>query len=135
VKTRRAINRDRTSYAFKTFSCAHIARAFNFEIEIKNIILVTLRTLEFSHSLDPSQTPARPRQAEGVGDAIEIGRRLTDAKGKVGDMAGCACGVELISCAQIRLRIRRLGLRLGFVWLFRPFRNGGAMLQFSGIGI
>jgi len=34
----------------------HIASAFNFEIEIKNIILVALRTLEFSHGLDPQQT-------------------------------------------------------------------------------
>ena len=49
----KAINRDRTSYSFKTVSCAHIASAFNFEIEIKNIILVALRTFEFSHGLDP----------------------------------------------------------------------------------
>ena len=41
----KAINRDRTNYSFKTFLCAHIASAFNFEIEIKNIILVALRTL------------------------------------------------------------------------------------------
>src|SRR2546425_10483038 len=47
----KAINRDRTSYSFKTVSCAHIASAFNFEIEIKNIILVALRTFEFSHGL------------------------------------------------------------------------------------
>ena len=46
-------HRDRTSYSFKTVSCAHIASAFNFEIEIKNIILVALRTFEFSHSLGP----------------------------------------------------------------------------------
>jgi hypothetical protein len=47
----KAINRDRTSYSFKTVSCAHIASAFNFEIEIKNIVLVALRTFEFSHGL------------------------------------------------------------------------------------
>ena len=47
----KAINRDRTSYSFKTVSCAHIASAFNFEIEIKNIILVALRTFEFSRGL------------------------------------------------------------------------------------
>src|SRR6266849_6127202 len=49
------INRDRTSHSFKTVSCAHIASAFNFEIEIKNIILVALRTFEFSHGLDPER--------------------------------------------------------------------------------
>jgi hypothetical protein len=49
----KAINRDRTSYSFKIVSCAHIASAFNFEIEIKDIILVALRTFEFSHGLDP----------------------------------------------------------------------------------
>jgi hypothetical protein len=47
----KAINRDRTNYSFKTVSSAHIASAFNFKIEIKNIILVALRTFEFSHSL------------------------------------------------------------------------------------
>jgi len=52
----KAINRDRTSYSFKTVSCAHIASAFNFEIEIKNIILVALRIFEFSHSLGHSRS-------------------------------------------------------------------------------
>ena len=52
----KAINRDRTSYSFKTVSCAHIASAFNFEIEIKNIVLVALRTFEFSHRLGHEQT-------------------------------------------------------------------------------
>jgi hypothetical protein len=47
----KAINRDRTSYSFKTVSSAHIASAFNFEIAIKNIVLVALRTFEFSHGL------------------------------------------------------------------------------------
>jgi hypothetical protein len=51
----KAINRDRTNYSFKTVSCAHIASAFNFEIEIKNIVLVALRTFEFSHSLGQSR--------------------------------------------------------------------------------
>jgi hypothetical protein len=51
----KAINRDRTSYSFKTVSCAEIASAFNFEIEIKNIILVALRTYEFSHGLGHSR--------------------------------------------------------------------------------
>jgi hypothetical protein len=57
----KAINRDRTSYSFKTVSCAHIASAFNFEIEIKNIILVALRAFEFSHGLGHEQTHA-PQQ-------------------------------------------------------------------------
>jgi hypothetical protein len=52
----KAINRDRTSSSFKTISCADLASAFNFEIEIKNIILGAFRTFEFSHSLDPSET-------------------------------------------------------------------------------
>src|SRR6516162_10009623 len=47
----KAINRDRTTYSFKIVSRAHIARAFNFEIERKNIVLVALRTFEFSHRL------------------------------------------------------------------------------------
>jgi hypothetical protein len=47
----KAINRDRTTYSFKIVFGAHIARAFNFEVERKNIILVTLRTFEFSHKL------------------------------------------------------------------------------------
>ena len=45
----KAINRDRTTYSFKIVLGARIARAFNFEIERKNIILVALRTFEFSH--------------------------------------------------------------------------------------
>ena len=55
-KNAKAINRDRTSYSFKTVSCAHIGSAFNFEIEIKNIILVALRTFEFSHGLGRKRT-------------------------------------------------------------------------------
>jgi hypothetical protein len=35
---------------------ARIASAFNFEAELKNIILIALRDFEFSHSLDPKQT-------------------------------------------------------------------------------
>jgi len=45
----KAINRDRTTYSFKIVFGAHIARAFNFEVERK--ILVTLRTFEFSRKL------------------------------------------------------------------------------------
>ena len=52
----KAINRGRTSYSFKAFSCAHIASAFNFEIEIKNIVIVALRTFEFSHRLGQYRT-------------------------------------------------------------------------------
>jgi hypothetical protein len=51
----KAINRDRTGYSFKAVSCAHIAGAFYFEIEIKNIILVALRIFEFSHGLGHSR--------------------------------------------------------------------------------
>ena len=49
----KAINCDRTIYSFKIVSGAHIARAFGFEIERKNIILVALRIFEFSHRLGP----------------------------------------------------------------------------------
>ena len=66
VKTRKAINRVRTSYSFKTVSCAHIASAFNFEIEIKNIILVALRTFEFSHGLDPQRTLLLVNKAQSL---------------------------------------------------------------------
>src|SRR5712672_1963173 len=69
----KAINRDRTSSSFKTVSCAHIASAFNFEIEIKNIVLVALRTFEFSHRLGqkrkcpgPRGTPVLPSGADIV---------------------------------------------------------------------
>jgi hypothetical protein len=47
----KTLNRDRTSYSFKTILGAHTASQFNFEIELKNIILVELRVFEFSHSL------------------------------------------------------------------------------------
>jgi hypothetical protein len=50
------LNRDRTSYSFKTILGAHTASQFNFEIELKNIILVELRVFEFSHSLEQKQT-------------------------------------------------------------------------------
>jgi hypothetical protein len=61
VKTK-AINRDRTSHWFKTISCADLGSAFNFEIEIKNIIFGALRTFEFSHSLDPLRKSALVRR-------------------------------------------------------------------------
>ena len=66
-KNAKAINRDRTSYSFKTVSCAHIASAFNFEIEIKNIILVALRTFEFSHSLGHSRLGRTDSRSGHVG--------------------------------------------------------------------
>jgi hypothetical protein len=53
VEHAKAINRDRTSYSFKAVSCAYIASAFNFEIEIKNIILAALRIFGFSHGPGP----------------------------------------------------------------------------------
>jgi hypothetical protein len=65
-KNAKAINRDRTSYWFKTISCADLRSAFNFEIEIKNIILGALRTFEFSHSLDPTRTSESAILAKGA---------------------------------------------------------------------
>jgi len=56
----KAINRNRTIYSFKSVLGALIAGDFNFEIELKNIILVALRTSEFSHSLGHLQTSIRP---------------------------------------------------------------------------
>src|SRR5215470_12384264 len=51
----KAINRDRTTYLFKIALGAQIAMAFNFGVERKNIILVSLRTFEFSHRLGQQQ--------------------------------------------------------------------------------
>src|SRR5262245_17173764 len=53
----KTLNRDRTSYSFETVLAAHIASPFNFEIELENIILVTLRVFEFSHSLGQNRKP------------------------------------------------------------------------------
>ena len=47
----KTLNRDRTSYSFKTNLGAHTASQFNFEIELENIILVELQVFKFSHSL------------------------------------------------------------------------------------
>ena len=52
----KAINRDRTSQSFKSVLGARIASAFNFVIKLKNIILVTLQTFEFSHGLGQKPT-------------------------------------------------------------------------------
>src|SRR5215831_13302482 len=51
----RTLNRDRTSYSFKTDLGANIASPIDFEIELENIILVALRVFEFSHSLGPKR--------------------------------------------------------------------------------
>jgi hypothetical protein len=48
-----SVNLGRTSYSFKTVSSANIASNSILKIEVKNIILVALRSLEFSHGLDP----------------------------------------------------------------------------------
>ena len=45
----KTLNRDRTSYSFAIVLGAQIASPFNFENELKNIILVALRVFEFSH--------------------------------------------------------------------------------------
>ena len=52
---------DRRSYLFKTAVGAHTARPFNFEAELKNIILVAPRACEFSHNLGPERHIAPPR--------------------------------------------------------------------------
>jgi hypothetical protein len=74
----KAINRDRTRYSFNTFSCAHIASAFNFEIEIKNIILAALRTFEFSHGLGQSRLGRSDSSSSHVRGApkAEVSRAL-----------------------------------------------------------
>jgi len=48
----KTLDRDRTSYSFEIVLGAQIS-PFNFENELKNIILVALRVFEFSHSLGP----------------------------------------------------------------------------------
>jgi len=57
----RTLNRDRTSYSFKTDLGAHIASRFNIEIELKNFVLAVLRVFEFSHRLGHFRTHA-PQQ-------------------------------------------------------------------------
>jgi hypothetical protein len=55
----KTLNRDRTSYSFEIVLGAQIASPFNFENELKNIILVALRVFEFSHRC--AGRPARSR--------------------------------------------------------------------------
>jgi hypothetical protein len=43
------LNRDRSSFSFKVVLAAHMASPFDFEVELKNIILAALRVFEFSH--------------------------------------------------------------------------------------
>jgi hypothetical protein len=62
----KAINRDRASSSLKAVFGAHIASAFNFKIEIENIILVALRTFEFSHSLGHSRRSDRAPITSGL---------------------------------------------------------------------
>jgi hypothetical protein len=50
------LNRDRSSYSFKVVLAAHMASPFNFEVELKNIILAALRVFEFSHRLGQMRT-------------------------------------------------------------------------------
>jgi hypothetical protein len=52
----KTMNRDRASSSLKAVFGAHIASAFNFKIELENIILVAFRTFAFSHSLGHEQT-------------------------------------------------------------------------------
>ena len=52
----KAMNRDRASSSLKAVFGAHIGSAFNFKIELENIILVAFRTFAFSHSLGHEQT-------------------------------------------------------------------------------
>jgi len=60
---------DRRSYLFKTAVGAHTARPFNFEAELKNIILVAPRACVFSHSLGLSRHIA-PRHQLGCYQSI-----------------------------------------------------------------
>jgi len=59
----KALEHGRTSYSFKTSLGVHTVSPSNFAIEAKNIILIALRTFEFSHSLDPKLTllPQKPK--------------------------------------------------------------------------
>jgi hypothetical protein len=87
-------DRDRTNYSFKTVRGARIAGPFDFEVELKNIILVVLQDFEFSHTLGHSrrfdappatsdllptaditrQGPPLPKSAKGRHPRLELGR-------------------------------------------------------------
>ena len=67
----KAINRDRTSHSFKTVLGAYIASAFNLKDELKNIILIALRSFEFSHGLGHKRTQALQQDALVFGFALE----------------------------------------------------------------
>ena len=75
----KAINRDRTSQSFKSVLGARIASAFNFVIKLKNIILVTLQTFEFSHGLGQKLTFTA--RANSTTSPTETSRSM-DAKSK-----------------------------------------------------
>jgi hypothetical protein len=49
-KNAKTIEGDRRSYSSKTISALNRANGFNFESEIKNVILATFRSLAFLHS-------------------------------------------------------------------------------------
>ncbi|HWX64034.1 RidA family protein [Bradyrhizobium sp.] len=69
----KAINRDRASSSLKAVFGAHIASAFNFKIELENIILVALRTFAFSHSPGHFQTWLRV----GIGGCHDMRQTMT----------------------------------------------------------
>ena len=74
---------------------AHIAMAFNFEVKRKNIILVPLRTFEFSHRLGPERTLSRPAAKTG-GKAEPSPPRTTSRLAKVRSKKGNHRSVEFL---------------------------------------
>ena len=80
------LNRDRSSYSFKVVLAAHMASPFNFEVELKNIILAALPVFEFSHRLGPSRRNAPPH-------------KLDRSQGKA-DIADAALNMWLMSTGE-----------------------------------
>jgi hypothetical protein len=68
----KTLNRDRTSYSFRTILGAHTASQFNFEIELENIILVELQVFKFSHSLGQKRRFDAPPITSGLPQSTDI---------------------------------------------------------------
>jgi hypothetical protein len=65
---------DRRSYSSKTALGHQLAIAFNFKIELKNVILVAFRTFAFLHSQGQSRHFERPTITSGLPPQTDINR-------------------------------------------------------------
>ena len=92
----KTLDRDRTSYSFNAAMAAQTASPFNFEVELKNIILAALRVFEFSHSLGPyrrlGRIPGRTSHELGPLNSLHSRRHRRRVPGRrrrlFGDLAG-----------------------------------------------